>query len=40
MESLAWMRDTLAQSGQIPNTDVAKMVDPDLRTRALDRIGK
>lgn len=40
MESLAWMRDTLAQSGRIPNTDVAKMVDPDLRTQALDRIGK
>ena len=40
MESLARMRDVLAQSGQIPNTDVAEMVDPDLRIQALDRIGK
>jgi len=39
-DSLAWMRDRLAQTGQIPKTDIAKMVDADLRAQALERIGK
>jgi NitT/TauT family transport system substrate-binding protein len=40
MESLAWMRDRLAESGQIPKADTAKMVDADLRIQALERIAK
>jgi NitT/TauT family transport system substrate-binding protein len=39
-DSLAWMRDRLAEGGQIPRTDIAKMVDADLRAQALERIGK
>ena len=38
-DSLAWMRDRLAENGQIPKTDIAKMVDADLRAQALARIG-
>jgi NitT/TauT family transport system substrate-binding protein len=40
MENLAWMRDRLAEGGQIPKTDTAKMVEADLRALALERIGK
>jgi hypothetical protein len=43
-DRLAWMRDRLAENGQIPkalmNTDIAGMVDADLRGQALERIGK
>jgi ABC-type nitrate/sulfonate/bicarbonate transport system substrate-binding protein len=39
LENLAWMRDRLAETGQIPRTDIAKMVDADLRAQALARIG-
>jgi NitT/TauT family transport system substrate-binding protein len=39
-DNLAWMRDLLAENGQIPKTDIAKMVDADLRARALERLGK
>jgi hypothetical protein len=34
------MRDRLLELGQIPKTDIAKMVDAELRVQALDRIGK
>jgi NitT/TauT family transport system substrate-binding protein len=40
MDSLVWMRDRLAENGQIPKTDTAKMVDASLRAQALERIGK
>jgi ABC-type nitrate/sulfonate/bicarbonate transport system substrate-binding protein len=40
MDSLVWMRDRLAENGQIPKTDTAKMVDAGLRAQALERIGK
>jgi NitT/TauT family transport system substrate-binding protein len=40
IDSLAWMRDLLAENGQIPKTDIAKMVDADLRREALARIGQ
>jgi hypothetical protein len=39
-ESLTWMRDQLVELGQIPKIDVAKMVDPDIRAQALQRVGK
>ncbi len=40
IESLTFMRDRLIEVGQIPKTDVAKMLDADLRAQALERIGK
>jgi ABC-type nitrate/sulfonate/bicarbonate transport system substrate-binding protein len=40
IENLDWMRDKLVELGQIPKTDIAKMVDAELRTQALERIGK
>jgi ABC-type nitrate/sulfonate/bicarbonate transport system substrate-binding protein len=40
VENLAWMRDKLTQIGQIPKTDIARMVDADLRAQALERVGK
>jgi hypothetical protein len=40
IESLTWMRDRLIEVSQIPRTDMAKMLDLDLRAQALERIGK
>jgi ABC-type nitrate/sulfonate/bicarbonate transport system substrate-binding protein len=40
LESLEWMRNKLVELGQIPNTDLAKAVDAQLRVQALERIGK
>ena len=40
IESLTFMRDRLIEVAQIPKTDVAKMLDADLRAQALERIGK
>jgi NitT/TauT family transport system substrate-binding protein len=40
VDGLTWMRDRLAQTGQIPKTDIANMVDADLRAQALERIGR
>jgi NitT/TauT family transport system substrate-binding protein len=40
IESLDWMRDKLVELGQIPKTDIAKMVEAELRVQALERIGK
>jgi NitT/TauT family transport system substrate-binding protein len=40
IESLEGMRDKLVELGQIPKTDIAKMVDAELRAQALERIGK
>ena len=39
-ENLAWMRDRLVESGQIPKTEIARMIDADLRRQAIQRIGK
>ena len=40
IDSFNWMNDQLVALGQIPKTDVAKMIDPEIRVRALERIGK
>jgi NitT/TauT family transport system substrate-binding protein len=40
IESLDWMRDKLVELGQIPKTDIAAMIDADVRAQALERIGK
>jgi NitT/TauT family transport system substrate-binding protein len=40
IDSFNWMNDQLVALGQIPKTDVAKMIDPELRVRALERIGR
>jgi ABC-type nitrate/sulfonate/bicarbonate transport system substrate-binding protein len=40
IEGLNWMRDKLVELGQIPKTDIAKMIDAELRVQALERIGK
>jgi ABC-type nitrate/sulfonate/bicarbonate transport system substrate-binding protein len=40
VESLDWMRDKLVELGQIPKTDIAKMIDAELRMQALERAGK
>jgi len=41
MDKLAWMQDQLVELGQIPKAgDLAKMVDLDVRAKALERVGK
>ena len=41
MDKLAWMQDQLVELGQIPKAgDLSKMVDTDIRTQALARVGK
>ncbi len=40
VDNLVWMRDKLADLGQIPKTDIAKAIDAQLRVQALERIGK
>jgi NitT/TauT family transport system substrate-binding protein len=41
MDKLAWMQDQLVQLGQIPKAgDLTKMVDTDIRAKALERAGK
>jgi NitT/TauT family transport system substrate-binding protein len=40
IESLGWMHDKLVELGQIPPTDIAKMVAAQLRAQALERTGK
>jgi hypothetical protein len=34
------MRDKLVTLGTIPQTNLAKAIDPELRMQALERIGK
>lgn len=40
LDNLAWMRDQLIALGQIPRIEVTGMVDPDIRAKALERIGR
>ena len=41
MEKLAWMQNQLVELAQIPRAgDLAKMVDPEIRLRALERVGR
>jgi NitT/TauT family transport system substrate-binding protein len=41
VEKIAWMQDQLVELGQIDAPlDVAKMIDPDIRREAMQRIGK
>jgi hypothetical protein len=41
MDKLAWMQQQMLELGQIPKPgDLAKMVDPDVRARALERAGQ
>ena len=40
VDNLVWMRDKLADLGQIPKTDMAKSIDLQLRVQALERVGK
>jgi NitT/TauT family transport system substrate-binding protein len=41
VENLTWMRDQLIELGQIPKGgDIAKILNADIRARALERIGK
>lgn len=39
-EKLAWMRETIGKASNLPTLDLAKLVDPEVRTRALEILAK
>jgi NitT/TauT family transport system substrate-binding protein len=40
LENIGWMRDQLVALGQVPKTDTARMIDPEIRAQAFERIGR